>query len=449
MGHGAGPLSPGDPRAILDARPMGALQVAGVGLCFLLNAFDGFDVLAITFAAPGIARAWGIDPAAIGLVISLGLFGMVGGSVFLAPLADRIGRRPLILVSLAIMGTGMAQAAIAPSFAFLAAVRLLTGLGMGAVIAAITAQAAEVANRRRRDLCVALMAVGYPLGGVLGGSVSALLLEGYGWRAIFLFGAAITLLMIPLVLAWLPESVAFLARRGRPGDLARINRTLSRMGHPAASELAPADTDGPKADVRELLRGGLAVSTLALTAMFSLHMAAFYYALGWVPSLVASLGFTQSQGAIVSMFLNMGGVAGGIAFGFLVGLAGLRPVLLAGFVAAGAAVALFGQAPADLALLKAAGFAIGFAANGSVIVFYALLARAYPTALRAAGAGLTVGIGRLGAACGPILAGYLIAADVSRGTVSLILASGSVAAALIFLLVPIRGAREDRPKPPG
>ena len=158
-----------DPRSILAVQPMGMAQVVAIAICFLLNALDGFDILAVTFAAPGIARQWSIGPGAIGLVVSAGLAGMVVGSLTLGQLADRIGRRPQILLCLAIMVVGMFASAFAPNIVALCLLRAFTGLGLGAVLAAVNAASAEFANRHRRDLAVSIMAAGYPVGGILGG----------------------------------------------------------------------------------------------------------------------------------------------------------------------------------------------------------------------------------------------------------------------------------------
>jgi benzoate transport len=430
-----------DPRTILANRPMGLRQVMAVAICFLLSALDGFDILAVTFAAPGIAREWDLGPGAIGLVVSMGLAGMVVGSLTLGQLADRIGRRPQILLCLAIMVTGMFASSFAPDVWMLCFLRAYTGLGLGAVLAAINAMSAEFANRQRRDLAVSIMAAGYPVGGILGGWGAALLLRTHGWESIFLAGAAATALMVPLVLVLLPESICWLATRHGTSALPRINAILRRIGQPEAAQVVSLAE--PKASMSGLFADRYRATTIALIFMYGLHMLTFYYALGWAPSLVVALGFDASRASIVSVFMNMGGAIGGLALGFLSPRLGLRPLVIVGLAGAAIAVVAFGAVPADMALLQVAAFILGFLANGSVVGLYALLANVYPTTLRATGTGAVIGFGRLGAALGPFLAGQLLAAGAGRGITSLLMALGSALALLVLLLARLRPADEE------
>jgi benzoate transport len=430
-----------DPRAILAARPMGLPQCLAIAICFLLSALDGFDILAVTFAAPGIARQWDVGPGAIGLVVSAGLAGMVVGSLTLGQLADRIGRRPQVLLCLAIMILGMFASAFAPNVVLLCLLRAFTGLGLGAVLASINALSAEFANRRRRDLAVSIMAAGYPVGGIVGGWAAAQLLKHHGWESIFLFGAAATAAIVPLVLLFLPESIGWLATRGGPDALARINAILGRLGQPHAARIATIDA--PKAAMATLFTDRYRATTIALIAMYGLHMMTFYYALGWTPSLVVALGFDPSQATIVSVVMNMGGATGGLVLGLLSPRLGLRPLVIIGLVGATIAVAAFGAVPADIILLQAAAFLLGFLSNGAVVGLYALIANIYPTTLRATGTGAVIGFGRCGAALGPFMAGQLLAFGAGRGVTSLLLALGSGLAALVLITARLQVADEE------
>ena len=225
-----------DPREVISSAPMSRLQVAVVGVTIALNALDGFDVLSISFASPGIAAEWGIDRAALGIVLSMELIGMAVGSILLGGLADRIGRRPTILACLTVMAGGMLMTTTVSGLIDLSIWRVITGLGIGGMLAAINAVAAEFSNSRRRHLSVSLMSIGYPMGAVLGGLVAAQLLQGNDWRAVFYFGAAVTAALIPVVYFLVPESVHWLTRRQPAGALETINRTMRRMRHP------PTDT---------------------------------------------------------------------------------------------------------------------------------------------------------------------------------------------------------------
>ena len=194
-----------DPRNILDTEAMGRLQIIVVTVCILLNALDGFDVLSISFAAPGIVDEWGIGRATLGIVLSMELIGMSVGSVVLGSVADSYGRRPIILSCLIIMATGMIAAATANSIVTLSLFRFFTGIGIGGMLESTNAMVAESANARHRSLAVTLMAAGYPLGVIIGGSISSALLIHFDWRAIFVFGACATAIFIPVVCKLLPE----------------------------------------------------------------------------------------------------------------------------------------------------------------------------------------------------------------------------------------------------
>ena len=274
---------PTDPRTTIDGAPMSAFQWGVVAIMIGLNALDGFDVLSISFAAPGIARQWGIDRAALGLVLSMELIGMAAGSLVLGRFADRIGRRATILGCLSVMAIGMLGAASSGDIIRLSAWRLFTGIGIGGMLAATNAAVAEVSNAARRPLCVVLMAAGYPLGTIIGGSISALLLQSYDWHAIFVFGAVATLCFMPVVLLHAPESIAFLMYRRPANALALINHTLMRMGRATVARLPEPVGEMQVIPVSVLFSPSLKRLTLLLTAAYLAHVITFYFILKWIP----------------------------------------------------------------------------------------------------------------------------------------------------------------------
>ncbi len=186
-----------DPRDTIANSPMSWLQIIVVAITVGLNALDGFDVLSISFASPGIAAEWGIDRAALGIVLSMELIGMALGSIFLGGLADKIGRRPTMLGCLVVMAVGMFMVTNVKGLIDLSVWRILTGVGIGGMLAAINAVAAEFSNLKRRDLSVSIMSIGYPIGAVIGGIIVARLLQSHDWRSVFYFGAGITAAFIP------------------------------------------------------------------------------------------------------------------------------------------------------------------------------------------------------------------------------------------------------------
>ncbi|NBU79784.1 MAG: MFS transporter, partial [Sphingomonadaceae bacterium] len=272
---------------------MTARQILAIAVCVLLNALDGFDVLSISFASPGIASEWGIDRAALGLVLSMELIGMALGSLALGQVADRIGRQMTTLLCLIVMALGMMATTQIADLRMLAAARLFTGLGIGGMLATTNALVAEYANAKWRSACVAIMAAGYPLGAIIGGAMATHLLQSGGWRDVFWLGAGMTALCLPLIY-FLPEPVGTLLERRPANLLDRVNQSLRKLGHAAISVLPPPDEKAPAPKMSALFSADLRWTTLLLTAAYFLHIITFYFILKWVPKIVVDMGFSPS-----------------------------------------------------------------------------------------------------------------------------------------------------------
>ena len=424
-----------DPGAIIAREDMGMTQILAVGLCILLVALDGFDVLSISFASPGIAKEWGIDRAALGIVLSMELIGMAVGSIALGALADRIGRRPTILGCLVVMACGMLLAAYARDVMALSLFRMGTGLGIGGILACTNAMTAELSNDRRRNLAVALSASGYPLGAALGGTAASFLLISGSWRSVFIFGGCASVILIPIALLLLPESVNFLARGKTPGALARVNHALKRMGHSPVDGLPEISPAASRTSILTLFEPQLVRKTLLLTLIYFGHIMTFYFILKWVPKIVVDMGFPASSAAGVLVWANIGGACGALLISLLTQRYDVNVLVMVALLCSCLTVTLFGQVQASLMQLSLlSGFA-GFFTNGAIVGIYALIAKHFPTNVRAGGTGFVIGVGRGGAALGPIVAGLLFASGAGLGVVSFAMALGSlVAVAALFVL---------------
>ena len=424
-----------DPREMIAHAPMTVMQVVIVALTIGLNALDGFDVLSISFASPGIAAEWGIDRAALGFVLSAELVGMAIGSILLGGVADSIGRRPTMLGCVTAMAIGMFMVTTAKDLVTLSAWRVLTGLGIGGLLAAINACVAEFSNARRKHLSVSLMSIGYPIGGVVGGMFVAVLLRNYDWRSVFYFGCAVTIVFIPLVYFLIPESVHWLARKQPVRALERINRTLKRIGHSTVASLPVISDADRKRTVIDIFAPGLIATTLIVTAAYFLHITTFYYILKWVPDIVVRMGFEPSSAAGVLNWYMAGGATGGAVFGLLTMRYSLKGLTIATFVLSTVMVSIFGIVPGELDSLSTICFFAGFMTNAAIVGMYAIFAHAYPTHVRATGTGFAIGVGRGGSVLAPIIAGFLFNGGLERPTVSVIMALGSLfaAGALLFL----------------
>lgn len=422
-----------DPRKVLAETPMRWPQILMIAICVALNALDGFDVLSISFASPGIAKEWGIDRGALGVVLSMELIGMAVGSLILGPIADRIGRKPTTLLCLAIMALGMFATTQVASIEALAATRLFTGLGIGGMLTTTNAMTAEFSNARSRGAAVAIMAAGYPMGAIVGGYISTLLLDAGSWRDVFTFGAIVTVAFIPIVWLLVPETVGHLMGKRDGATLGKVNRSLRKLGHTQVGALADESEDAPKAAWTELFSPGLRRMTVLLTLAYFFHIMTFYFILKWVPKIVVDMGFSPALAGGVLVWANVGGLVGSLLLSFIALRFSLRALVVAALLGSVVMVTLFGQGQADLAGLSWAAGSAGFFTNSAIVGFYALIAASFPTSLRASGTGFVIGVGRGGAALGPVVAGYLFEGGFGLAGVAALMAAGSLLAAVAVL----------------
>lgn len=426
-----------DPRTALLGAPMSRHQAVAVGVTVALCALDGFDVLSVTFAAPGLVQGWGIDRAMLGMVLSCGLIGMALGSFLVAPQADRIGRRPIVLGCLVLMAAAALGSSQAEGVKMLAACRLVAGLGIGGMIAVISPLAAEYSNAHRRDLTVGLMAVGFPIGGVVGGSLSAWLLAHFAWPSLFLLSGSLSLLMLVVSAVLLPEPLTSFVARPTEKSLERANLYLTRCGQPPVDILPPARGQGASAADGIFSRSRLP-DTLGIAAIYFFYVITVYFLLSWLPQIVADRGFSPRDAAGVSVWANLGGVVGGTALGWGSHRFGLKPLVLCALLGMGASTALYGRLPADLSLLKAGAAVAGFFLFAGMVGLYAVLSRTFPAALRATGSGFVIGLGRGGSALAPVLAGMMFSSGLDRATVFEIMAAGALLSAFLLSRFAVR-----------
>jgi predicted MFS family arabinose efflux permease len=283
------------------------------------------------------------------------------------------------------------------------------------------------------------MAAGYPIGAVVGGSIASLLLAGHDWRSVFLFGAAVTAIFIPLIWLLMPESIEYLVHKRPPGALETINRTLGRMGHPASDALPPEDVDAPRASLGALFAPGLASVTILLALAYFFHIMTFYFILKWIPKIVVDMGFAPSAAGGVLVWANVGGASGALLFGLLAQKIDLRRLIIAFMLASVVMVILFGRGQADLTRLALVAGITGFCTNAVVIGLYAMFARVFPTQLRAGGTGFVVGTGRGGAALGPVIAGFLFQTGYGLAGVAVAMSFGSLIAAIMMAALGSKG----------
>lgn len=403
---------------------MSPMQIRTVAICMGINLIDGFDVLAISFVASHIGTAWGLSATELGLIFSAGVLGMLVGSLLLATVADRIGRRPAILLFLSAVSIAMAGCAMSADPGQLMFWRFMTGAGVGGLLPSLNTLVAEFASRKRQELSVSFMQSGFPLGATIGGFAALLLIEQFGWTSVFWAGAVLSALMIPVAGLWLPESPAFLLHRRPANALERLNALYVRMGR------APLDNfDIVNITIVDRKPGKIGafstISTLPLPIIMSMSisffctMACFYFVTSWTPKLLVNAGLATTSGISGGILLNVFGVIGGLLVSWCFQGRALRTAVL-GYMLCGAvslvAFGLITGEPSDgstllwTALLSAG--IVGFFMNGTMIGLYAMTPALLPPASRATGTGIAIGFGRFGALAGPMVTGVLLDSEM-------------------------------------
>lgn len=437
-----------DLQSAVDERSMVPFQWLAIGVCIVLNMTDGFDVLVMAFTAASVSAEWSLNGAQVGLLLSAGLLGMAAGSLIIAPWADRFGRRPLILFCLVLSGSGMLLSALSQTPVQLALLRGFTGLGIGGILASSNVIASEYANKRWRGLAVSLQSTGYALGATLGGLMSVWLLTHWGWRSVFVFGGVVTLLFVPLVLLWLPESLDFLIARRPSGALTRINKLAKRLGQPALRELPsafPAPTSGT-GRLAQLLSPTSRRTTLLIWLLFFLVMFGFYFVMSWTPKLLVAAGLSAQQGISGGVLLSVGGIFGAALVGGLASRWQLTRVLSLFMLITASLLVLFTAAASSVSAALGIGLLIGLFANGCVAGLYALSPIVYDASVRATGVGWGIGIGRLGAILSPTVAGLLLDGGWQPLHLYSVFAGVFVIAAGVLLSLKPESARQPEPQ---
>ncbi|MET0274314.1 MAG: MFS transporter [Phenylobacterium sp.] len=384
-----------------------------VAICFLIAALEGYDIQAFGVAAPHLAPELGLDSAQIGWAASAAMIGLVIGAFIGGWSADRTGRKPVLLVSVAVFAVFSVVTALTQDHASLLAARFITGLGFGGALPNLIAIASEISRPERRGATTSAMFCGMPAGG----AAVALFVKFAGpeldWRTVFLLGGALPLLLLPVIFFLLPET--------RPAHAPDADRRM----------------------VRALFGGRRLAPTLLLWTTNILTLLVLYLMLNWLPTLVVAKGHAAGDGAAASLAFNLVGVAGALLLGFAVDRVGFRWSLLAAYLVLAAVMSALGAA-AGLGLILLLSAAAGFLVLGAQYALYALAPTLYPPQVRAAGAGAAVGVGRFGSIIGPLLAGELRQAGWSAGQVlGAMLPVVLVAGAAIFVLTFLARAYDE------
>jgi AAHS family 4-hydroxybenzoate transporter-like MFS transporter len=409
---------------ILDRRRMSAFQKGVVALCAAIAFVDGIEGQLAGYIAPALRTDWSLSPGDLGIFLASGPLGLLFGGLFIAPLADRVGRRPILLGCVTLFGICSLATATSNSLYTLDGFRFLTGIGVGGALANSISLTAEYSPAHRRSFMVAVMLLGFISGSIAVGLLSAQIVPVLGWRSVLVAGGALSLMLVPFLYFALPESIRFLAvRDGASKDVARLLERIDPTIAIDANTRLLGEHREPFVSVKALFRDGRTQITVLLWTIYFMSLLTLYLMSSWVTTHINSLGVAVSLSILIATLFQVGGVFGTI-FGWMVDRLGPGITIVAAYATAAISIACIGFAGADMLALAIAVFAAGFGVIGGQSATNALAAISYPTQIRSTGVGWATGIGRIGSIIGPSLAGVVVGI------------SGSTQSIFFFAVIP-------------
>ena len=417
-------------RGWLDSQRVSWFQWRVLLLCFAVVAVDGFDTACVGFIAPALSRAWHLAPSVLGALFGSGLIGLMVGALLFGPLADRIGRRKTLIATVGFFGIVSLLSAQAPSIGILIALRFVTGLGLGGAMPNAIALTSEYCPERKKSFLTTVMFCGFTMGSGFGGVAAAALLPSFGWRSILILGGVLPLLLVPIMLVALPESVRYLVLRkdGSAEAIARVLRKIAPVTLDARTKFTLDEVTPSGSPVRQLFAAGYRTGTILLWMVFFMSLLIVYLLTNWLPTLVHSSGMPLAIASEVAVMYQVGGTLGALAIGRLMDKANPTAVLAATYGFGAVFLVATGLATGAWLALTITG--VGFCISGSQIGANAYVARFYPTSSRVTGISWALGIGRLGSVVGALVGGMLLSANISFPALFAIVAVPAAVAAL-------------------
>jgi len=413
---------------LLDNSTVGPLQIRVFVLCMISLIMDGFDVQAMGYVGPAVRAEMGLSPSQFGTILSATNVGVLVGSLGLSMVADKIGRRPVLIGATMFFALLTFATAFARDFQELIWLRFIGGIGMGCIIPNSTALVGEFSPKRSRVTLTMCITVGFTIGGALGGFVARWMIPAYGWRSVLVFGGAVPMVIALLMLWGLPESLQFLAVRRRRLDLLAkwLKKLDPRIHIDAATEFITREGSKGGVPFVHLFREGRAAATVLLWLVNFTNLLNLYFLSGWLTSVMTNMGYDQNTAVLVGTTLQVGGTIGTFGLAWLISRSGFIPMLTVTFAVAAVSIALIGMPGLSLAMLTVIVFIAGWCVVGGQPGVNTLAATYYPTYLRTTGIGWGLGIGRIGAIAGPYIGGVLLGLEWTTQQLFLIAAVPAV-----------------------
>jgi MFS transporter, AAHS family, 4-hydroxybenzoate transporter len=433
-----------DVRATIDCAGFGRYQALIIGLCMLVVMFDGYDTQSIGYVAPLMAKDIGISMASFGPIFAAGLFGLMLGAMAFGTLADRIGRKWGIILSVLVYSVFSLLTPLADSFASLLVLRFLAGLGNGGAFPIVIAITREYAPARSSAFAVNVLGACFSAGSIIAGLFSAGIAGDHGWRMIFYIGGAAPLVLLLALVLWLPESISFLALNSTASpEIARILRRITGQAIANATRFRLSETTLSGFSVWHLFAAGRAGMTLLLWAAFFMCLLVLLLLVQWLPSLLRDAGMPLQTAIVTTVGFNVGGMLAPPVLGGLMDRFNPYLILACAFVATATFIAIAGNSVSSQTILMPAVFFAGAGVSGTQSSLNALAGTLYQTAIRSTGVGWALGIGRIGAIVGPLIGGLLVNLQWRAGSIILVAAAPMlIGAVAISILSQTRGARK-------
>jgi MFS transporter, AAHS family, 4-hydroxybenzoate transporter len=393
---------------VIDSRPLSRLQFYAISLCMLTAVLDGFDTQIIGMLAPVIAKTMNVPVARFGPIFSAGLVGMLAGALSLGLLADRYGRKTMIVLSSAVFGALSLATAYAQTYEQLLVLRFITGIGLGGALPNAISLASEYAPRRHSRTVVSTLMCGMPLGAMLGGVISATLIPAHGWQSVFVVGGAVPLAVVLLSILFMPESPRFLVLRGgKRQQLGEIVQRIAPDIDPESVRYSPAQ-ETIRVPLRDLFAPAHASQTILLWVPYFMNLVVLYFIVSWMPAVLANAQHSIAAGIRAVALFSLGGVIGCLLQGPAMNRFGMRRVLICELVIYMLLAVVLANYASNADVVVVVSMLIGVATQGVQAGLNALAAEIYPIHMRATGVGCAVGIGRIGSISGPLLGGVLL-----------------------------------------
>lgn len=427
---------PVDVQAFINGHPFSRFQWAIFGLCFFIVLLDGFDTAAIGYIAPSLIQEWGVSKPDLAPVLSAALFGLAAGALSAGPLADRLGRKKVLVGSVLVFGLACLASSFATDLRMLTELRFVTGLGLGAAMPNAVTLMSEYCPDKRRAMITNAMFCGFPLGAAFGGFLAAWMIPQWGWRSVLTLGGIAPLLLVVLLLVLLPESVRYMVAKAQSAD--RIRAVLSRISASvsSASSFVMSETKAVvegKSGLGVVFSRAYAVGTVMLWLSYFMGLVIFYALMNWMPVLFKDAGLAPGQATLIAALFPLGGV-GAVFFGWLMDRFNANRIIAVGWLLTAIAIFSIGEVVGSVGTLVVVVFVAGTIMNTAQSSLPALAAAFYPTAGRATGVSWMLGIGRFGGIAGSFLVAELSRRQLSFSEIFMVVAVPALVSAVALLI---------------